>query len=64
MPADTNSTTATAVRDIPTLPVSYVPTPTEEYRSHRKLVRATVEPGAPPPPPASLPRPLAPAHAL
>ena len=49
MPADTNSTTATAVRDIPTLPVSYVPTPTEEYRSHRKLVRATVEPGPPRP---------------
>ena len=50
MPADTNSTTATAVRDIPTLPISYVPTPTEEYRSHRKLVRATVEPGTPPAP--------------
>jgi hypothetical protein len=60
MPADTNSTTATAVRDIPTLPVSYVPTPTEEYRSHRKLVRATVEPGAPPAPtgiPAAPPSP-------
>ena len=60
MPADTNSTTATAVRDIPTLPISYVPTPTEEYRSHRKLVRATVEPGAPPAPtgiPAAPPSP-------
>ena len=60
MPADTNSATATAVRDIPTLPISYVPTPTEEYRSHRKLVRATVEPGAPPAPtgiPAAPPSP-------
>jgi|RhiMetdeSRZDD1v2_1073273.scaffolds.fasta_scaffold69582_4 hypothetical protein len=50
MPVDTNGANATAVRDIPTLPVSYVPTPTEDYRRHRKLVRATVEPGAPPAP--------------
>jgi len=50
MPADTNGEYTTVVRDIPTLPVSYVPTPTAEYRRHRKLVRTTVEPGAPPAP--------------
>ena len=63
MPADTNNTTATAVHDIPTLPISYVPTPTEEYRSHRKLVRATVDREAPRlhPHPCRAPTP---AHAL
>jgi hypothetical protein len=50
MQAETNSHEVATVRDIPTLPVSYVPTPTGEYRSHRKFVRATVEPAAPPAP--------------
>ena len=62
MPADTNSTTATAVRDIPTLPISYVnshrgvPQPSEARACHGRT--------GGPLPPASLPRPLAPAHAL
>ena len=47
MQADTNGENAAAVSEVLTLPVSYVPTPTAEYRIHRKLVRATVEPGAP-----------------
>ncbi len=29
------------------IPVSFVPTPTREYREHRKTLRVTVEPGAP-----------------
>jgi hypothetical protein len=50
MQADTNGESTTAVSEIPTLPVSYVPTPTAEYRIRRKRVRVTVEPGAPPAP--------------
>lgn len=30
-----------------TLPVSFVPTPTQEYRTHRKLMKTTVQPGKP-----------------
>lgn len=41
------------------LRVSYVPTPTEAYRTHRKTLRATVQPGAVPRPiPIPLPIPL------
>src|SRR5207249_9872390 len=43
------------------LPVAFVPTPTIEYRTHRKALRATVEPAAPPSPmpiPSPLPVPL------
>lgn len=41
-------------------PVSFVPTPTQEYRRHRKMLQATVQPGrplAPLPVPAPLPIP-------
>lgn len=31
----------------PVLPISLVPTPTKEYRMHRKTLKATVEPGTP-----------------
>lgn len=41
------------------LPVAFVPTPTVEYRSHRKLTRARVGPAAPPvPSPIPIPVPL------
>lgn len=29
------------------VPVAFVPTPTKEYRTHRKIMKATVEPGRP-----------------
>lgn len=41
------------------LPVTFVPTPTVEYRKHRKLTRAGVGPAAPPvPSPIPIPIPL------
>jgi hypothetical protein len=41
------------------LPVSLVPTPTREYRTHRKTVRATLQPGVPIPPlPIPIPIPI------
>jgi len=40
------------------LPISFVPTPTREYREHRKAVRATREPAAPSPIPIPIPIPL------
>jgi hypothetical protein len=51
-----SSTVATV--EGPTLPVSYVPTPSLEYRSHRKFVQATIEPAAPPVPPIPVPIPV------
>ena len=41
------------------VPVPFVPTPTREYRQHRKTMRATVEPGTPVlPSPVPVPLPL------
>jgi hypothetical protein len=43
------------------LPVSFVPTPTREYRTHRKLMQTTVEPGKPVlplPVPLPIPKPI------
>lgn len=43
------------------LPVDFVPMPTRAYRTHRKTVRATIEPAAPAPPkpiPAPVPTPV------
>src|SRR3954467_1626360 len=39
-----------------TLPVGFVPTPTQAYRRHRKLLQALVQPG-PPVVPAPVPQP-------
>jgi hypothetical protein len=44
-----------------TLPVSFVPVPTDEYRRHRKALKATVQPGRPAAPsPIPTPAPAAP----
>ncbi|MDP2663615.1 MAG: hypothetical protein Q8R28_23110, partial [Dehalococcoidia bacterium] len=44
---------------IRSFPVSFVPIPTREYRSHRKQMKATVQPGAPViPAPVPTPTPL------
>lgn len=32
---------------LPGVPVGFVPTPTSQYRTHRKLLSATVQPGKP-----------------
>jgi hypothetical protein len=40
------------------VPVSFVPTPTSEYRTHRKLLKATVQPGAPVLKPVPIPIPI------
>jgi len=40
----------TTITEIPARLVSYVPTPTREYRVHKETERATVEPTAPPAP--------------
>ncbi len=43
--------------DAPVLPPQFIPTPTREYREHRKTVRVTLGPGTPASPPA-IPIPL------
>lgn len=59
MQAETNGHDVMTVSETPSLPVSYVPTPTSQYRQHRKTMKATVEPAAPPPPiPIPIPIPL------
>jgi hypothetical protein len=46
---------------IGTLPVSFVPVPTDGYRRHRKVLKATVEPGQPAAPtPIPAPAPIPP----
>jgi len=50
MQAGINSHEGTTVSEGLALRISYVPTPTEEYRRHRKTERVTIEPGAPPAP--------------
>lgn len=58
---DTFETVSTAR----TVPVSYVPTPTQEYRTHRKLMRAAAGVGIPPPAlPIPIPLPLPGARVL
>jgi hypothetical protein len=46
---------------IRSIPLSFVPTPTKEYRTYRKTVKATVQPGFPVPPfpiPHPIPTPI------
>jgi hypothetical protein len=43
---------------VSTIPAGFVPTPTIEYRSHRKAMRTAVGPGIPRPRPIPLPIPL------
>jgi hypothetical protein len=50
MQAETDGHDVMTVSETPTLRVSYVPTPTSGYREHRKIMKATVEPAAPPEP--------------
>jgi len=54
MQAETNGHNVTTENEGLRLRVSYVPTPTGEYRRHQKTMRVTVEPGATP---ASMPTP-------
>lgn len=49
---------------VSTIPVDFVPTPTIDYRSHRKKMRAAVGSAAPRPVPIPLPRPLPGARVL
>ena len=59
MQAETNGHDVTTMSETPSLPVSYVPTPTSQYRQHRKTMKATVEPAAPAAPiPIPIPIPL------
>jgi hypothetical protein len=59
MQAETDGHVVTTISEAPSLPVSYVPTPTRQYREHRKTMKATVEPAAPPAPiPIPIPIPL------
>ncbi|MBI5102714.1 MAG: hypothetical protein HZB33_12900 [Nitrospirae bacterium] len=37
----------TDAEECPGVPISFVPTPTDEYRRHRKIMKATVQPGIP-----------------